>query len=524
MTEYTENYGLNKYSDGDAANLRDQYNASMDIIDTNLNEAANKSEAVKHLLDMTGIVNDATAKDAGKKVSTLEVNIDYFKEEADADYTSAWNKCLAHIGDSRGAIIINSKIAGTFIVDRKNIEITGNGEINSLITINDENASNGNESNISIHDIAINVSNNDAVKIIRGINVNVKNCTITVDDNHACISSNETPAVNQQIARCMFAGNTLIGGTGIDISAPNTDVSSMSSITYLGADIHIQNNECNNKIRNIHLGLCDGGIISNNTLFLSQGGANKKENIFLDAMSFAVVSGNNCFEAGTNGIHITYNNTANVCGNNIVWPGQYVVSSGILMEKGTCAIPVSKLSYNSIANNTIIKVSGHGIECHDKNFNTYVGNSVHDTGNFEHWKGGEHDTLPAYSVYDDGDYVGYLANVCGGTHGSRLPDNRNGLEFSLDNPNTVKLSPNVLSLGVTTITDVSNIQYSNKINLFVVNGITEITKQQVLANVKVQPILAVFAVYSKNCTIASTVIDADSAKIALIYGNDIKWL
>ena len=36
MTEYTDNYGLNKYSDGDAANLRDQYNSSMDIIDNQL--------------------------------------------------------------------------------------------------------------------------------------------------------------------------------------------------------------------------------------------------------------------------------------------------------------------------------------------------------------------------------------------------------------------------------------------------------------------------------------------------------
>ena len=566
MASTTDNYNLPLYDTGDPANLRDQYNNAMGVIDgelktlsdtdstingtvsgldskvTGLESAvsdveslaqANKTniaatdanlKAVESLLDTAGITNNETAQDVGKKLSTLEVNIDYFKETSDTDYTSAWNKCLDYIGGNQGTIVINSKITGTFILGRKNIKITGNGEINSPIIINDENASNGNESNISIHDITINVSNNDAVKITRGINVNVKNCTIVVDDNHACIFSNEVPTVNQQIARCTFAGNTLIGGTGIDISAPNTDVSSMISITYLGADIHIQNNECNNKIRNIHLGLCDGGIISNNTLFLSQGGASKKENIFLDAMSFAVVSNNNCFEAGTNGIHITYNNTANVCGNNIIWPGQYVVSSGIFMEKGTCAIPVSKLSYNSITNNTVIKASGHGIECNDKNFNTYVGNSIHDTGNFEHWKGGEHDTRPAYSVYDNGDYVGYLANVCGGTYGSRLINNNNGLEFSLDNPNTVKVSPNVFSLGSTTITDASDIQYSNKINLFVINGITEITKEQLLANVKVQPILAVFSVYSQSCTIASTAIEANSAKIALIYGNDIRWL
>ena len=36
MTDYTTNFNLEKYQTGDAANLNDQYNASMDIIDDNL--------------------------------------------------------------------------------------------------------------------------------------------------------------------------------------------------------------------------------------------------------------------------------------------------------------------------------------------------------------------------------------------------------------------------------------------------------------------------------------------------------
>lgn len=36
MTDYTTNFNLEKYQTGDAANLTDQYNASMDIIDDNL--------------------------------------------------------------------------------------------------------------------------------------------------------------------------------------------------------------------------------------------------------------------------------------------------------------------------------------------------------------------------------------------------------------------------------------------------------------------------------------------------------
>lgn len=38
MTDYTTNFNLEKYQNGDAANLNDQYNASMDIIDDNLSK------------------------------------------------------------------------------------------------------------------------------------------------------------------------------------------------------------------------------------------------------------------------------------------------------------------------------------------------------------------------------------------------------------------------------------------------------------------------------------------------------
>lgn len=61
MTEYTDNYGLNKYSDGDAANLRDQYNASMDIIDAQLKTANDNAAYAKPILDATGLTNTTTA-------------------------------------------------------------------------------------------------------------------------------------------------------------------------------------------------------------------------------------------------------------------------------------------------------------------------------------------------------------------------------------------------------------------------------------------------------------------------------
>ena len=62
MTEYTDNYGLNKYSDGDAANLRDQYNTSMDIIDGKLKTANdNAQNAVNASTQNTSKINDIIA-------------------------------------------------------------------------------------------------------------------------------------------------------------------------------------------------------------------------------------------------------------------------------------------------------------------------------------------------------------------------------------------------------------------------------------------------------------------------------
>lgn len=64
MTEYTDNYGLNKYSDGDAANLRDQYNASMDIIDTQMKTANDNASNATTILNAAGLTNSETASSA----------------------------------------------------------------------------------------------------------------------------------------------------------------------------------------------------------------------------------------------------------------------------------------------------------------------------------------------------------------------------------------------------------------------------------------------------------------------------
>lgn len=84
MTDYTTNFNLEKYQTGDAANLTDQYNASMDIIDdnlykinTNANTAGGKAAQAletaqnnKTNLTALGITDTDTATQLKTKIDT----------------------------------------------------------------------------------------------------------------------------------------------------------------------------------------------------------------------------------------------------------------------------------------------------------------------------------------------------------------------------------------------------------------------------------------------------------------------
>lgn len=86
MTDYTTNFNLEKYQNGDAANLNDQYNASMDIIDDNLykiNSNANTAggKATQALetaqnnnknLTALGVTDTETATQLKNKIDTTD--------------------------------------------------------------------------------------------------------------------------------------------------------------------------------------------------------------------------------------------------------------------------------------------------------------------------------------------------------------------------------------------------------------------------------------------------------------------
>ena len=111
MTDYTTNFNLEKYQTGDAANLNDQYNASMDIIDdnlykinTNANTAGGKATqaletAQNNTKNLTalGVTDTATATQLKNRI-----NDTYTKNESDNRYLPipTVQDTLIAIGDS----------------------------------------------------------------------------------------------------------------------------------------------------------------------------------------------------------------------------------------------------------------------------------------------------------------------------------------------------------------------------------------------------------------------------------------
>lgn len=96
MTDYTTNFNLEKYQTGDAANLNDQYNASMDIIDDNLykinnnannaagkaNQAITATETINTNLTALGVTDTTTAAQLKNKIDDTATKLDTTTETA----------------------------------------------------------------------------------------------------------------------------------------------------------------------------------------------------------------------------------------------------------------------------------------------------------------------------------------------------------------------------------------------------------------------------------------------------------
>ena len=105
MTDYTTNFNLEKYQTGDAANLNDQYNASMNIIDDNLhkintnannaagraNQAIAATETINSNLTALGVTDTTTAAQLKNKIDGTATKLDATATKLDATTETADN-------------------------------------------------------------------------------------------------------------------------------------------------------------------------------------------------------------------------------------------------------------------------------------------------------------------------------------------------------------------------------------------------------------------------------------------------
>ena len=139
MTDYTTNFNLEKYQTGDAANLNDQYNASMDIIDdnlykinTNANTAVSQAaQALKTAQNNTqnlaelGVTDTKTATQLKNKINNT----------AETAQNNTQNLAELGVTDTKTATQLKNKINNTAETAQNNkTQIT---TINNYIRVNE---------------------------------------------------------------------------------------------------------------------------------------------------------------------------------------------------------------------------------------------------------------------------------------------------------------------------------------------------------------------------------------------------
>lgn len=137
MTNYTTNFNLEKYQNGDAANLNDQYNASMDIIDdnlykinTNANTAGGKATQALETaqnnnknLTALGVTDTKTATQLKNKIDTTATNL------------AATTKTANNAADNLNALGANTVENATNLKNRINNTYTKNESDNRYVQI-----------------------------------------------------------------------------------------------------------------------------------------------------------------------------------------------------------------------------------------------------------------------------------------------------------------------------------------------------------------------------------------------------
>lgn len=555
MSSTTDNFALPLYDTGDPANLRDQYNGAMRIIDGELKKSVDSTTAVTNTandakttahtakttaddavgrLNALGITDNDTAAtsktrwdDAAKTASHINYLLDDYKASGDDDYTNAWNAIMSAIEDG-GTIVFpsNKVVSGTFVVSKKHVKIC-NGITNSPIVI-DVAATNDGQSGVIVEKMTFNGDN--GVELRRGVGDIITHCVFDV--NNYAIYANIDATGPQQVRQTIITENSMYSKhTGIYVAQPR------AHSYYLGADFIVSNNKINCLVENVHIEDTDGVNILGNVMFLSLGGATKKNNIYIKNTSYSIVSNNELFEAGLSGIHTVDVNRIKIDHNQIVWPGQYSQVPGINLTVET----ESSARYYTITNNTIEHGSGDGIYANCDYLNV-CNNMMMYPGSPDHWKGsgsvsgttyglhlvGETDNLGHYNSrgnYTIGNNTNFISKLRGVSDDTVYTEHA---EYHASSAATYyKYFPHFVTKNVTESTDFTENFYSQGAitNIIVQHNHVTVDAHTYMSNANLGwgPLITIVSCFNGgSLTVGSINVPENTSKTLLIYASQVR--
>ena len=331
------------------------------------------------------------------------------------DDSAAITAAIADLAEGYSLLIPSGYIfncnGSNFNIQTDYISIIGGGTLkDATITIGDENSLTSIDYHIVINNIKIiNGNTQDCIVLKVARNIRISDCEL---QGRIGVLSVGIP-INHGTALINISNNRINCLYGIRAETAN-------NFWGYTNDWHIVNNIFNmTHFIGIWLTGIDGVIIANNTIFTDISSENL-QNILIDgiANNQVIITGNNLFEAGAEGIKLSECKGATVQNNSIVWPGQRVASNGI---ECTGYQP----GEFTISNNKVVSFTKSGIEISGNSTKScaVVGNNV--TYSSAHYLGSEDLSLidhygititgPSFTVSRTSGNYSNVENNLGGT-------------------------------------------------------------------------------------------------------------
>lgn len=435
---------------------------------------------VKLAADDTPMTSDAnsgvaaTPNYVNKSIDEKNKKREFFISDYAPDFNKAFAAIMQKITDG-GTIVIPAEIAidGDCTINKKNVSIVGGGTFKGSLIIDtplDINDAPSDSSGVIVSGMKFRGEIGIDIKHAPGLKV--ESCDF--NNENICVNCTATAKNGQYNAQMIFNANTMrSNGYGFYFS----ETVKNDGNNYLTADCIITNNTLNNKVTNIHIVNSDGVTISNNIMFLSLGGATKKNHIYLDEANFNIISNNELFESGEEAIKITRAvQTSLVTDNNIIWPAQTKRVPAIDIQTNKSD------TYFNVSDNTIERSSSTAIKI-NSDYPKVSNNYIILPGDVNHIISGEPDSN-AYGIeLPEANYAYLIGNIVTGPRHNNVPKMNNGLKFGIINSSQIEATPFFTTLKRRNISNANQIlNVKNEIPCYFTQVQLDITRDQFLVN------------------------------------------